>query len=90
LYDSYVVVPLRGVYSGPGCPCLVANLGSVAVRSGRVTQSMVESKNNRGKRKGGSGGGGGGGFDALKRLQDNLLDQAYDKFSISLEHMEVK
>ena len=30
--SSYVVVPLRGAYTGPGCPCLVANLGSVAVR----------------------------------------------------------
>jgi hypothetical protein len=29
------------------------------------------------------------GMDALKRLQTNLLDQAYDKFSVSLEHMEV-
>ena len=81
--SSYMVIPLRGSYTtGPGglsCPCLVANLGSVAIRSGTVTQTMVDSKKNKGK-----------GFDALKRLQDNLLDQAYDKFSISLDHMEVR
>ncbi len=55
------------------------------IRSGLVTQSMVDSKRNKKK-----GGGGGGGFDALKRLQSNLLDQAYDKFTISLDHMEVR
>ena len=30
-----------------------------------------------------------GAFDPLQRLQQNLLDQAYDKFSVSLENMEL-
>jgi hypothetical protein len=76
--SSYVVLPLRGAYE-PQCACVVASLGSVAVRSGRVTQTMVESK-----RRGAGALGAAGGVDALKRLQENLLDQAYDKFSVKV------
>ena len=29
-----------------GCPCLVANLGSIRIKSGTVTQNMLENKKN--------------------------------------------
>ena len=43
LESSYFLFPKSGEYS-EGCPLLIANLGSVSVRSKEVTQDMVNSK----------------------------------------------
>lgn len=43
LESSYIVIPYRGVYT-EGCPALIANLGSISIKSGQVTQNMKNSK----------------------------------------------
>ena len=41
--SPFFIFPKRGEYT-EGCPCLIANLGSVIVKSKEVTQDMVNSK----------------------------------------------
>ena len=55
LESSYIVIPYRGVYT-EGCPALIANLGSISIKSGHVTQNMKNSKKQ------------GGGLEPLKEL----------------------
>ena len=76
LESSYFIFPKGGEYSA-GCPCLIANLGRVVVANKAVTREMVDTKREEGKEA------------AINKLKSSILDQAYDKFSIRLENMEV-
>jgi len=78
LQSSYFIFPKKGEYY-EGCPALIANLGSVIVKSKEVTEGMVNSKKN----------GTVGSTDFEKKFKENLLDQAYDKFCIALNDMEL-
>ena len=73
LDSSYIIFPMHGSYS-EGCSCLVANLGSIVVRSGLVTEDMKRNKET-------------GSF--LQRFSANIMDQAYDKFEVGLTNMEL-
>ena len=78
LQSSYFIFPKRGEYY-EGCPALIANLGSVLVRSKEVTEDMVNSKKHGAVEN----------IDFEKKFRNAILDQAYDKFSISLNDMEL-
>ena len=76
--SPYFVFPKRGEYY-EGCPSLIANLGSVTIRSKEVTQNMVDNKRL-------------GAMDDVPGALDvvtNWQEQAYDQFSIHLANMEL-
>jgi vacuolar protein sorting-associated protein 13A/C len=75
LMSSYVIVPHKGVLTSSSA-CAIANLGSIRVKSSPVsveTRSLRELSLS----------------DLTEAFKRNLRDQAYDKFSVSLENMQV-
>ena len=76
LESSYFIFHRRGEYR-EGCPCLIANLGRVLVSSKEITKVQRDAKTEGFKE------------EALQRLKKSFLEQAYDKFSIKLENMEL-
>ena len=75
LESSYFLFPKTGEYY-EGCPLLIANLGSVSVRSKEVTQDMVNSKL-------------AGAIEVTDLETRQKEEQAYDQFSIHLHNMEL-
>ena len=75
LESSYFLFPKTGEYY-EGCPLLIANLGSVSVRSKEVTQDMVNSKM-------------AGAIEGTDLETRKKEEQAYDQFSIHLHNMEL-
>ena len=73
LESSYFIFPKRGEYY-EGCPALIANLGSVFVKSKEVTQGMINSKKV-------------GILNMNEEVITNWQEQAYDQFSIQLMNM---
>ena len=93
LDSSYIIFPMHGSYS-EGCSCLVANLGSIVVRSGMilmiimilmmimmmmVRSGLVTEDMKRNKETG----------SFVQRFSANIMDQAYDKFEVGLTNMEL-
>ncbi len=75
LKSSYVILPHGGALT-KSCACAVANLGSIRVKSRPIsaeTRSLREMTLS----------------DLTEVFKANLRDQAYDKFNVSLENMQL-
>ena len=75
LMSSNIVIPHQGKLTG-NCACVVANLGSIHVKSKPIsveTKSLKELSLS----------------DLSESFKNSLRDQAYDNFSVSLENMQL-
>ena len=76
LMSSYIVIPLNGKLDNKSTACAVANLGSITIKSKPISAETRDLRNISLT-------------DLTEAFKKSLRDQAYDKFNISLENMQL-